>query len=401
MGDLDATGPPIPSSPLGATLLPDLTSALSLGSSRKPDRKDYPGAPGKLGRRNGAAVQRRIVGFGLGFEKIFKTTSIKLPVSAYTVYVDLKLIHNDFTEGRCFNGLHTVHDLKKWIFEACRVPMDAYELSYAEPGKARIDDKLRLLTTQDSLDTRSLASMRAVHGVAKGIPGVHSIDDMGVTRLYVRLKCRSCGELYNNLQNCRRHAVDEDKEPVEHEGDVTTWNITIKKDEMGVAAGLRFDSKQRAGGKYGVEVHRICSGSPVDVFNKEFPDKAIRSGDKITMMNGNSGETMWRSIGSLMMVKDVTLTVKRAKRNLPLDRESEPITSSVQVSHRPDTGKKCLVEMKAYEMYEAARSASKTSSEIAQILISMDESPSQKLRIGKSVLLKDMPKGVLSATDPM
>merc|ERR1719440_1332823 len=114
--------------------------------------------------RKGARITKpRIQGFGLGFEQIFKTTSIKLPVSAYSVYVELKLMHNGQTFQRCFNGLHTVHDLKKWVYEVARVPLDAYELSYAEPGKATVEDKLRLLTTQDSLDTRSLASMRAVH----------------------------------------------------------------------------------------------------------------------------------------------------------------------------------------------------------------------------------------------
>jgi hypothetical protein len=92
--------------------------------------------------------------------------------------------------------------------------MDAYELSYAEPGKARVDDNLRLLTTQDSLDTQSLASMRAVHGVAKGIPGVHAIDDIGVTRLYLRLKCRASGELHNRFSSCRRKIIDPDMEPV-------------------------------------------------------------------------------------------------------------------------------------------------------------------------------------------
>merc|ERR1711904_207998 len=76
------------------------------------------------------------------------------------------------------------------------------ELSYAEPGKATLTDQLRLLTTQESLDTRTLAVTRAVHRLYKGIPGVHSIDDSGVTRLYLRLKCRRCGKLLNNLQSC-------------------------------------------------------------------------------------------------------------------------------------------------------------------------------------------------------
>jgi hypothetical protein len=153
-------------------------------------------------------------GFGLGFEQIFKTTSIKLPVSAYSVFVELKLMHNGQTLQRCFNGIHTVYDLKKWIFEVALLSMDAYEISYAEPGKARIDDNLRLLTTQDSLDVQSLASMRAVHGNAKGVPGVHSIDSSGVTRLYLRLKCRTTGELKCNLATTRRPILDQDLEPV-------------------------------------------------------------------------------------------------------------------------------------------------------------------------------------------
>lgn len=83
--------------------------------------------------------------------------------------------------------------------------MDAYDLSYAEPGKAVLTDQLRLLTTQDSLDTRTLATTRAVHKMYKGVPGVHCIDDLGVSRLYVRLKCRGCGDLLNSLQTCRKH----------------------------------------------------------------------------------------------------------------------------------------------------------------------------------------------------
>merc|ERR1719393_26398 len=146
-------------------------------------------------------VQRRIMGFGLGFEKIFATTSIKLPVSAYTIYVELHLAHKDEIFSRCFNGLHTVFDLKKWVFEKLLVPVSAYDLSYAEAGKASLTDQLRLLTTQDSLDTRTLAVTRAVHRLYKGIPGVHSIDDTGVTRLYLRLKCRLCGSLLSNLQS--------------------------------------------------------------------------------------------------------------------------------------------------------------------------------------------------------
>merc|ERR550514_1824401 len=122
------------------------------------------------------------------------------------------MAHNSEVFSRCFNGLHTVFDLKKWIFEKLLVPMNAYDLSYAEPGKAALTDQLRLLTTQDSLDTRTLATTRAVHGMFRGIPGVHSIGDIGVTRLYVRLKCRTCGDLLNSLQTCRRFKTFSDIE---------------------------------------------------------------------------------------------------------------------------------------------------------------------------------------------
>eukprot|EP00746_Dinoflagellata_sp_MGD_P142015 gnl/MRDRNA2_/MRDRNA2_75023_c0_seq1.p1 gnl/MRDRNA2_/MRDRNA2_75023_c0~~gnl/MRDRNA2_/MRDRNA2_75023_c0_seq1.p1 ORF type:complete len:324 (-),score=57.21 gnl/MRDRNA2_/MRDRNA2_75023_c0_seq1:51-1022(-) len=144
-------------------------------------------------------ITRRIMGFGLGFEKIFATTSMKLPVSAYTIFVEFQPLDTEELFSRCFNGLHTVYDLKKWVFEVSGVPMNAYELTYAEPGKATLTDQLRLLTTQESLDTRTLAVTRAVHRLYKGIPGVHSIDDTGVTRLYLRLKCRRSGRLLNNL----------------------------------------------------------------------------------------------------------------------------------------------------------------------------------------------------------
>jgi hypothetical protein len=87
-------------------------------------------------------------------------------------------------------------------------------MSYAEPGKAKLDDYLRLLTTNESLDTQSLASMRAINGIDKGAPGVHSLDSKGVTRLYVRLKCRSSGELKCQLSTCRRPIIDPDMEPL-------------------------------------------------------------------------------------------------------------------------------------------------------------------------------------------
>eukprot|EP00435_Cladocopium_sp_Y103_P028744 s806_g7.t1 len=149
-------------------------------------------------------VRRRIAGFRLGFEKIFKTTSIRLPCSAYTVYAEMRSSHNNEVFCRCFNGLHTIYDLKKWIYEKLLLPMNAYELSYAESGKVQLTDNMRLLTTQDSLDARSMATMRTVHDMSGNIPGVHSIGDIGVTRLYVRLKCRTCGDLLNSFSTCRK-----------------------------------------------------------------------------------------------------------------------------------------------------------------------------------------------------
>jgi len=149
-------------------------------------------------------VRRRLPGFRLGFEKIFATTSIKLPVSAYTIYVELRSSHDNQSWSRCFNGLQTVFDLKKWLYEKLMLPMNAYELSYAESRKVKLTDEIRLLTTQESLDTRTMATTRAVQDMYKGTPGVHSIDDHGVTHLYVRLKCRICGHVMNDFQTCRK-----------------------------------------------------------------------------------------------------------------------------------------------------------------------------------------------------
>lgn len=150
-------------------------------------------------------TSRRVMGFGLGFEKIFATTSVKLPVSAYTIFVELQVARDKEVYKRCFNGLHTLFDLKKWVYEKMLVPMNAYDLSYAEPGKAALTDQLRLLTTNDSMDSRTLAATRSVQQMAcKGIPGVHSVGDIGVTRLYMRLKCRTCGDMLTSLQNCRK-----------------------------------------------------------------------------------------------------------------------------------------------------------------------------------------------------
>lgn len=149
-------------------------------------------------------VRRRLPGFRLGFEKIFATTSIKLPVSAYTIYVELRSSHNNQSWSRCFNGLQTVFDLKKWLYEKLLLPMNAYELSYAESRKVKLTDDVRLLTTQESLDTRTMATTRAVQDMYRGSPGIHSMEDHGVTHLYVRLKCKISGHVLNDFQTGRK-----------------------------------------------------------------------------------------------------------------------------------------------------------------------------------------------------
>jgi hypothetical protein len=147
-------------------------------------------------------VQRRMSGFGLGFEKVFATTSIKLPISAYTVYSELHLTHQDVVFNRSFSGVSTIFDLKKWVFEKLQIPLEAYELSYADPGKVRLVDQVPLLTTQNSLEARSLDIYRGEPCPSKEIPGVHSMNSIGITQLYVRLKCRVHGNLLVSGTSC-------------------------------------------------------------------------------------------------------------------------------------------------------------------------------------------------------
>ncbi|CAE7665100.1 unnamed protein product [Symbiodinium sp. CCMP2456] len=211
----------------------DRVSALRHKFPRKKDGPRSGRRPSGETSEEEEPVRRRIAGFRLGFEKIFNTTSIRLPCSAYTVYAELRSSHTNEAFCRCFNGLHTVYDLKKWVYEKLMLPMSAYELSYAESGKVQLTDNMRLLTTQDvlclavlgpctflhmvrhcmpggdsqqedSLDSRSMATMRVLQDMAAGVPGVHSIGDIGVTRLYVRLKCRTCGDLLNSHSTCRK-----------------------------------------------------------------------------------------------------------------------------------------------------------------------------------------------------
>jgi len=280
-------------------------------------------------------VPRRIMGFGLGFEKIFATTSIKLPVSAYTIFVELHLAHKDEIFSRCFNGLHTVFDLKKWVFEKLLVPMSAYDLSYAEPGKAMLTEQLRLLTTQDSLDTRTLATTRAVHRMYKGIPGVHSIDDVGVTRLYVRLKCRTCGELLNSLQTCRKYKTFG---PIE---------ATPEQSFM------------------------VPPSKPAKATNKDETRDTIR---RMTFSAGNQGD----------------LGNSGSNKGIPgLDPCIEDCW------YAPDTKRHCLFHTRGFEYYEASR-AHGGHAELSRIYISCGKEPSKKLKIATNVLRNKGPGAKIS-----
>jgi len=65
-------------------------------------------------------IPRRVAGFNLGFEKVFKTTSVTLPVMAHAIFVELHTAHDKQIFSRRFNGLNTVFDLKKWTPMTCR-----------------------------------------------------------------------------------------------------------------------------------------------------------------------------------------------------------------------------------------------------------------------------------------
>mmetsp|Transcript_86480 Transcript_86480/g.245233 ORF Transcript_86480/g.245233 Transcript_86480/m.245233 type:complete len:382 (+) Transcript_86480:97-1242(+) len=270
-------------------------------------------------------IQRRIMGFGLGFEKIFQTTSIKLPVSSYTVFAEIHSSHDHQIYSRCFNGLHTVFDLKKWIYEQLLVPMNAYDLSYAEPGKAVLTDQLRLLTTQDSLETRTFATTRSVHGLYRGIPGVHSISDVGVTRLYARLKCRTCGDLVSGLQTCRKyisfgHLQAPPDVPwlgAEYKDDVTKKNQS-SKDATGRGA---FTSQQ-------------------------IPRLALEHHDEANQVGDPTIEDCW---------------------------------------HRPDAKKNCLYHTRGLEIFEAAR-AHTPHAPMARLFISIGKAPTKMLKMAQNVL---------------
>jgi len=297
---------------------------------------------------------RRIMGFGLGFEKIFATTSIKLPVTAYTIYAELHLAHKHEVYSRVFNGLNTVFDLKKWVFEKLWVPVSAYDLSYAEPGKATLTDNLRLLTTEDSIDTRTLATTRAVHRTFKGLPGVHSIGDIGVTRLYVRLKCRKCGDLLNSLQTCRKFKTFGHSEAVP---DCTD--------------GFHAD-------------HGISQADAVmDSMSQD------RQEEKDSKSGGNRGG----KIDAMSMLKKMTMapTSTAASDDEPTESRHGVPGRDPNIEdcwYRPDEKKHCLFHSRGYEMFEGARTHG-GHAELARIYISCGKEPSKKLRLASQVLSKD------------
>lgn len=271
-------------------------------------------------------IPRRIMGFGLGFEKIFATTSTKLPISAYTIFLELHTAHNGEVFSRCFTGLHTVLDLKKWIFEKLLVPMNAYDLSYAEPGKVTLTDQLRLLTTQDSLDTRTLATTRAAR-MSYLAPGVHSLGDVGVTRLYVRLKCRTCGNLLNSLQTCRKFKTFCDIEPPPDSAWPDAEPEQPKSKILGVGAA---------------------------------PDDNREKQKRMTLAQSQ------RNSASVYGVPGSDPTIE-------------------DCWYRPDEKKHCLFHTRGNEMYEAARTHG-GHAELARIYISCGKEPSKKLKLADNVL---------------
>lgn len=281
-------------------------------------------------------VKRRVMGFGLGFEKIFATTSIKLPISAYTIFVELQASHNKEVFNRCFNGMHTLFDVKKWIFEKLLIPSNAYDLSYAEPGKASLNDQMRLLTTQDSLDTRTFATTRAVHGMYRGIPGVHSIDDIGVTRLYLRLKCRTCGDLLNSIQKCRRYKSFGHKDPVADTSAFLISDHTRPRAPESKVKGVK-DSKRMTLSKDAGSLHNGEYKAGVPGFDPHIED-------------------IW---------------------------------------YKPDEKKHCLFHCRGYEYFEAARTHG-GAAEVARIYISCGKEPSKKLRLGSNVMSARGPPAKIS-----
>jgi hypothetical protein len=342
-------------------------------------RNNYPkgrGKPKNEDNEDGSHVHRRIMGFGLGFEKIFATTSIKLPVTAYTIYAEMHLAHKSVVLSRVFNGLNTVFDLKKWVYEKLWVPITAYELSYAEPGKAALTDQLRLLTTDDSIDQRTFATTRAVHGSYTGTPGVHSIGDIGVTRLYVRLKCRKCGDLLNDLQTCRKFKIFGEKDAIA---------LNDISDELAMNAPQEGHS------------HMQAALLEARAERKEAADAL--QGESSTAMTHTMSQSEARDRNSLSKLKRQSRDKPGREQHpddeltafgLPSSRHGRPGTDP-QIEdcwYRPDDRKHCLFHSRGYEMYEGARTHG-AHAELARIYISCETEPSKKLRLRDQVLAKD------------
>lgn len=321
--------------------------------NKKPPRQAVFDDPMGLGEKDEDAPQRRIMGFSLGFEKVFATTSVKLPVSAYLLFAELHSAHEDKVFSRVFNGLHTVLDLKKWIYEKLLVPKNSYDLSYAEAGKTTLTDNLRLLTMEDSLDTRTLATTRAVHRLYSGVPGVHSIGDVGVTRLYMRLKCRTCGNLQTSLQSCKKFKKFGHIEPVE-EQETLDSRSNLKSVSDGPA-----DSP-------GKKAAAAASNSASSAHTKfeTFDDMSERAA---------------RHVKSMAVERRMTFGSKvHQKHEENVDPEREEIWA------RPHEDKHCLFHQRGLEMFQAARTHG-GHSELARIYIACGKEPSKKLKLAANI----------------
>jgi hypothetical protein len=318
------------------------------------------------------------MGFGLGFEKIFATTSIKLPVTAYSVYAEMHSAQSEVF-SRVFNGLNTVFDIKKWIFEKFWLPVEAYELSYAEPGKAELTHQLRLLTTDDSIDQRTMATTRAVHGSFVGTPGVHSVGDIGVTRLYVRLKCRKCGALLNDLQttSCKFKAFSEE-EAIAQEDLSDALIHTSTANHLQAALFEARPSKELAeASESGLEERRTprVSGSEA------------RTRDKLRQLNKSKEKV---AVSSQEFATSKEQLQKEGASFAAKSKHGDPKTDPELQGcwHRPDERTHCLFHSRGYEMFERSRTQG-GHAELARIYISCEKEPSKKLRLRDQVLAKD------------
>jgi len=177
-------------------------------------------------------IQHRTPGLGLAAQKLFTSTSVKLPMSAYPLYIEMSGPHGDLWHRR-FSGSSVASDLKEWIFEKLILPDFSYDLSYAEPGKAVLEDNLRLLTMDEALETRNFATVRgASDELKKGLPGVHSVGTLDSTNLYVRVKCMHCGNLLNSLAPSRKFKTFVDSSELRSEQRVGTKDTTTSSKKI-------------------------------------------------------------------------------------------------------------------------------------------------------------------------